>query len=69
MAQSGNWFFNLYDWYIGYYISVLWFYVGYILSIFGMWQISHDGVAGVLELFKPSDNTGSSYTTAFTLGN
>ena len=69
MAQSGNWFPNLLNWFIGYFISILWFYVGYILSIFGMWQISHDGVAGALEQFKPSDNTGSSYSTAFTLGN
>ena len=68
MAQSGNWFMNVLNWYIGYIIAYFWMYIGQILSLFTLWQMPHDGVAQAFEQFKPVDLSTSMYTTSMTLG-
>ena len=65
MAQSGNWFPNLINWFIGTIIGVLWMYIGAILSIFGMWQLSADSVLSALDQFKMPSVTGAQYKKAF----
>ena len=67
MAQSGNWVPNLINWIIGYFIGVIWIYIGYVLSIFGMWQVSADSVLSALDQFKMPDVTGSAYKKSLTV--
>ena len=53
MAGTGeNWFANNINAWIGAIVIYFWMYVGYILSVFGMWQVSLDGLA-MLDDFKP----------------
>ena len=54
MAPGENWFANNINAWIGAIVIYFWTYVGYFLSIFGMWQVSVDGLQ-MLESFKPVD--------------
>ena len=55
MAQSGNWFGNLINHTIGMILGGLWAFIGSLLSIFGLWQMSADGVLGMIKDFKMAD--------------
>ena len=69
MAQSGNWFPNLLNWFIGYFISALWLGIGQILALFGMWQMPHDAIISAMTQFKPTELSDKVFTTAYKLGN
>ena len=43
---------NMINWLIGYVIMLIWFQVGNLLSLFGMWQVPLDGITGVVDSFK-----------------
>ena len=68
MAQSGNWVGNLINWFIGYILLGLWYMVGALFSIVGMWQMGADGALGVIADWKPSD-VGTTYEGSLTIGN
>ena len=67
MAQSGNWFPNIINWFIGYILGGLWVAIGSILSIFGMWQMSADSVFSAFDQFKMPSVTGAQFKKALTV--
>ena len=67
MAQSGNWGPNFGQWFVGYLLMGLWTTVGYILSIFGMWQMGADWLTSTVTDWKPTE-LGDAYLGVMTLG-
>ena len=52
---------NLISWFIAYVIMALWYYVGFILGIFGQWQVGLDGIISTMESFA-FDDMGTTYS-------
>ena len=68
MANSGKWIPNIINWFIGYLMMGIWAAIGYVLSIFGMWQVSADAILDVVTQMKPED-VGTTYEGDLTMGN
>ena len=67
MAKSGQWFPNLFNWFIGYIFMFIWMYIGMFLGIFGQWQVGLDGTLAVYEDWAPSD-VSNIYNNAMKVG-
>ena len=61
------WVGNLINMFIGTIMMYIWIFIGYFLSILGMWQVSADAITDVMTNMKPSD-VGTTFTGSLTMG-
>ncbi len=66
MASDGSGTPNLINWFIGYILLYIWMISGYLVGIFGMWQIGLDGALGTIESFA-MNGVGSTYKDSMTV--
>ena len=67
MAQSGMWFGNLFNWWLGSIINVFYLYVGTFLSIFGLWDFGTAGMNANLAGFAMADMDANAFTKTMTI--
>ena len=65
---SGNWFGNLFNWWVGSIIMGFWQWIGQILGIFGLWQTPLDAVIEFLPDWQPPE-MGNTYQNSMKLYN
>jgi len=67
MAQSGNWFGNLFMWFIGAWIMYVWNAIYFWLNILGLWQMSLDTTMEIYKTLAPPD-LSDMYTSSMSVG-
>ena len=52
--SSGNYVGNLINWIIGYLLIYVWYAIGQLFALFGMWDVPLENLTGVYADFKMS---------------
>ena len=63
---SGNFVGNLINWYIGQIIMAIYYEVGVLFGLFGIWSFGHDGLINTANSWKPA-GVSTDYSAALTL--
>ena len=49
------WVGNLINWFVGIFLMYIWLILGNLFGLFGMWQIPHDNLLGIVNSLKMSE--------------